>query len=72
MMPKSTPGVTPLKSTYVPVTCKNQCEEGEDRIPLVKIAFFFAVEKIENTIQKSTLRVKYTDHMEIPRILTKQ
>ena len=60
MMQKSTPGVTPLKSMYIPVTRKNRCEEeeegeGEYLVLLVKITIF---SQSKNTIGRYTLYMK--------------
>ena len=65
MMQKSTPGITPLKSMYIPVTRKNRCEEeeeeeeeageGEYLVILVKITIF---SQSKNTIGRYTLYMK--------------
>ena len=59
-MQKSTPGVTPLKSMYIPVTRKNRCEEeeegeGEHLVLLVKNTIF---SQSKNTIGRYTLYMK--------------
>ena len=59
MMQKSTPGITPLKSMYIPVTRKNRCEgeegEGEYLGLLAEITIF---SQSKNTIGRYTLYVK--------------